>query len=221
MYIVVRRLGRVGYDEALQLQEELAFARRQDLIPDQLLLLEHNPVITLGSRAKSQHVLVSQETLDRKGIIVRSATRGGDVAYHGPGQLVGYLILKLPPEARLRRLVWNIEQCLILLLAGYGVATVRRAGYPGLWLGEDKIAAIGLAVRDRVTMHGFALNISPSMEHFALINQCGLGKGVTSLSQSGVIIDDWNELEDRLAAVWKRVAEEFPLTEINDIITGG
>ena len=198
-------------------QEELAAKRRNDLICDQLLVLQHDPVITLGSRARKENVLVSQECLEREGIMLRSANRGGDVTYHGPGQLVGYPILKLPPEAHLRRLVWNIEESLILLLDSYGVPASRKSGYPGLWVGKDKIAAIGLSVRGRVTMHGFALNVSPRLEHFALINQCGLGQGVTSMKKAGVEIAAWDKLEDNLEACWRSVFDRHPLQALWDL----
>jgi len=207
----VRKLGKIGYDDALNLQEELAAARKQDLIPDQLLLLQHDPVITMGRRAQPESILVPVELLEREGIIVRRASRGGDAAYHGPGQLIGYLILKLPPAASLHRLVWNIEESVKILLESYRVTADRKPGYPGLWIGEEKITAIGLAVREGVTMHGFALNVSCRLDHFALINQCGLRKGVTSLSNAGVEVTDWEKLERGLEASWRDVFSRFPL----------
>jgi lipoate-protein ligase B len=211
MELCVRKLGKIGYDNALNLQEQLAAARKNDLIPDQLLFLQHDPVITMGRRAQPENILVSADFLEQEGIIVRRTNRGGDAAYHGPGQLVGYLILKLPPAAGLRRLVWNIEESLNILLGSYEVQAERKSGYPGLWIGEAKIAAVGLAVREGVTMHGFALNVSPRLEHFDLINQCGLGKGVTSMSMTGVEVTDWAELERGMEASWRDVFHRFPL----------
>ena len=221
MEFVVRKLGMLGYDDALKLQEELLSARIKNLIPDQLLFLQHFPVITMGRRAKLANVLATEEILAQEGIIVRKTNRGGDVTYQGPGQLVGYVILKLPPWVGLHHLVWNIEESLMILLESYGVQVAKRkAGFPGLWISEAKIAAIGLALREQVTMHGFALNVAPMMAHFAFINQCGLGKGTTSLQKLGVQVKNWGELESRMELAWRSVSERFPLRQFRTAIEG-
>ena len=182
----MRWLGRVPYEHAQQLQEELVAARRQDAVPDTLLLLEHPPVVTLGSRADARHVRVEPEELARRGVGLHRAGRGGDVTYHGPGQLVGYPIVRLAPGRRdAHRYLREIEEALILAAADYGIAATREAGLTGVWVGRDKLAAIGVHLATGwITSHGFALNVSTDPAGFALIVPCGIeDRGVTSLEQ--------------------------------------
>ncbi len=179
--IAVIRLGRLEYGQALRLQELLADARRQDAIGDVLLLVQHPPVITFGRGGGAEDLRVSPEALRRAGIGLYQTERGGRATYHGPGQLVAYPILKLPDDD-LHTYLWRLEQTILDLLNSFGVAAGRVERHPGAWVGNDKIAAIGVAERQRVTMHGLAINVDPPIEHFGLIVPCGItGKGVTSM----------------------------------------
>jgi len=150
-----------------------------------LFLLEHPPVITVGRGGKEQNILVPAEVLRRQGVALRHVGRGGDVTYHGPGQVVGYPVLRLEGwqrdvHAYLRRL----EQVLMETLQEFGIASRRREGYTGVWVGEEKVAAIGVAITRWITYHGFALNVSPRLEHFALIHPCGItDRRVTSMER--------------------------------------
>jgi lipoate-protein ligase B len=181
--IRVRDLNRLGYAEAMRVQDTIVDSRSRDEIPDTLLLLEHPPVITLGRRATMQDVHASEATLRELGVEVQRATRGGLVTYHGPGQLVGYSIVKLRP----RRLtvpcyVRALEQAIVAALAEIGVEAHIDEQHVGVWTAQaGKIAAIGVAQRHGVTLHGFAINLQPDLSHFNLINPCGIGNlGVTS-----------------------------------------
>ncbi len=183
----VRWLGRIAYDEALGLQRRLVEARRRGEVPDQLLLLEHPHVITLGVkvRADRSHILADEAELAARGVTVHEAGRGGDVTYHGPGQLVGYPILDLAPErCDLHRYVRDLEETLIRAVAGYGIRAGRLAGLTGVWVGDEKVAAIGVRVSRWITSHGFALNVSPDLDYFGLIVPCGItDRGVTSMAR--------------------------------------
>lgn len=183
----VRRLGLVPYAEALELQKRLVDLRKAEEIPDQLLLLEHPPVITLGVKARNDrsHVLVSPAALGEQGVELFETGRGGDVTYHGPGQLVGYPILDLRPDrCDVHRYVRDIEEALIRVAGAFGIAAGRTAGLTGAWVGDDKLAAIGVRISRWVTSHGFALNVGTNLSHFDLIVPCGItGKGVTSMER--------------------------------------
>lgn len=186
----VHRLGRVPYGEAHALQQRLQEARIEGRIPDVLLMLEHEPVITLGRGAKVGNVLLAQEMLAARGVELHETGRGGDVTYHGPGQLVGYPILDLSPDRRdVRRYVRDLEEVMIGVAADHGLAAERIEGLNGTWLrdpelGDRKLGAIGVRISRWVTMHGFALNVTTNLDHFALIVPCGIrGKGVTSLER--------------------------------------
>jgi len=180
--LAVRDLGCISYADAVRLQDDLAEQRRLDEIPDTLLLLEHPPVITLGRRAAPSDVYLSERELHRRGIALHQATRGGLVTYHGPGQLVGYPIVKL----RARGLtvpcyVRALENAVIVALSSVGIDARLDEGHVGVWTDRGKIAAIGIAQRHGVTLHGFAVNLQPDLTHFELINPCGIGDlGVTS-----------------------------------------
>jgi lipoyl(octanoyl) transferase len=181
----IRRLGTVPYAEALELQKELVEARKAGAIPDQLLLLQHPPVITLGVKARSDrsHVLASPEALDEQGVELFETGRGGDVTYHGPGQLVGYPIFDLRPDrCDVHRYVRDLEEALIRVAASFGIAAERVPGLTGVWVGNDKLAAIGVRISRWITSHGFALNVGTNLDRFGLIVPCGItGRGVTSL----------------------------------------
>jgi lipoate-protein ligase B len=177
-------LGRVAYEAGLRLQRALAEAVSAGA-DDVLLLLEHPPVITLGRRASRADILVDPAVLAARGIAVHETNRGGLVTYHGPGQLVGYPIAQLRAltGGDVVRYVWGLEEAMIRALAALGVAAGRDPQHHGVWVGEAKIGAVGVAVSRGVTMHGFALNLQPELAHFALIRPCGLaGRPVTSVA---------------------------------------
>ncbi len=180
----VRRLGLVAYGEALDLQQTLVEERRAGCVPDLLLLLQHPAVITLGVRRDSRsHVTASDGQLAMHGIEVHEAGRGGDVTYHGPGQIVGYPILDLRPDrCDVHRYVRDLEEVMIRVCADYGVAAHRADGLSGAWVGTEKIGAIGVRISRWITSHGFAFNVNTRLEDFQLIVPCGIAdRGVTSL----------------------------------------
>jgi lipoyl(octanoyl) transferase len=185
--IEVHRLGVVSYADALELQTHLVEQRRANEIPDQLLLLEHPPVITLGVKTRNdrRHVVATPETLQEQGVEVFESGRGGDVTYHGLGQLVGYPIMDLRPDrCDVHRYVRDLEEMLVRVAADFGVAARSIPGLTGVWAGDDKLAAIGVRIARWVTSHGFALNVSTNLAHFNLIVPCGItDKGVTSLER--------------------------------------
>lgn len=196
-----RRLGVVPYGTALELQTELVRRRRAGEIEDQLLLLEHPHVITLGTSAHEEHVLVGEEERRLLGIELFETGRGGDVTYHGPGQLVGYPILDLKPDrCDLRRYVRDIEEALILALAAFGIEAGRIQGLTGVWVGDEKVAAIGVRVSSGwITSHGFALNVTTNMGFFESIVPCGIrDHGVTSLAR---LLPEPPTMDDVIAAV--------------------
>ena len=180
-------LGCAGYDLALQDQHRLVERVRQAVEEKAyLLLVEHvPPVITIGRSGRAEHILVSADQLAAEGIEIHKTTRGGDVTYHGPGQLVAYPILRLDLHGRdVHRYLRDIEGAVIRLLGKFDIEGRRRKGYTGVWVGEEKIAAIGVAVRRWVTYHGLALNVSPDLSHFEFIVPCGIrGKRATSLAR--------------------------------------
>jgi lipoyl(octanoyl) transferase len=175
----------LDYKQAWDIQHELHRRRVDDEIPDILILVEHPPVITVGKSGKDSNLLISEEALKDKGIELYRVERGGDATFHGPGQLVGYPIFKLYSGlAGVRPLVRGIEAALIKVLEGFGIDSRTEPGYPGVWVGNDKIAAIGLAVRRWVSFHGFALNVTTDLSYFRFIVPCGLkDRGVTSIKE--------------------------------------
>jgi lipoyl(octanoyl) transferase len=183
----IRRLGLVPYEEGLELQRTLVDARKADRIPDQLLLLQHPPVITLGAKVRDDrsHVLASAAALEEAGVALFEAGRGGDVTYHGPGQLVGYPILDLRPDrCDVHRYVRDLEEVMMAIAAEFGVSAARVEGLTGAWVGRNKLAAIGVRISRWITSHGFAFNVSTDLAHFGLIVPCGIAdRGVTSLGE--------------------------------------
>lgn len=177
-------LGRMAYRPCWELQRRLASARAAGALPDVLLLVEHPPVFTLGRSARPEHVLWDEEECRRRGVEVVAVDRGGDVTYHGPGQLVGYPIVHLGELGLgVRAYVHALEQAMIDLLQRMGVSAHRAPGLPGVWIGRAKIGAIGVRVSRGVTTHGFAFNVDPEVEHFTGIVPCGLrDRGVTTLA---------------------------------------
>jgi lipoate-protein ligase B len=178
----VRDLGLIGYVEAMALQDHVAEQRLNNAIPDTLLLLEHEPVITLGRRGSLEDVFLSEQQLNQQGIAVARSTRGGLVTYHGPGQLVGYPIVQLRTlKLTVPCYVRALELAIIDALAQWDIEARIDEDHVGVWTSAGKIAAIGVAQRHGVTLHGFAVNLQPDLNHFALINPCGIGAlGVTS-----------------------------------------
>jgi len=173
--VEVWRLGIVEYGAAYQLQKKLQQQRVEGEIGDTLLLLEHSPTITVGKAGSIHNILVPSETLSKMGISLYFVDRGGDVTYHGPGQLVGYTILDLSSRGGdLKRYVHDLEEVLIRTLEDFSIKAGRDPQHVGVWIDQKKIASIGLSIREWVTMHGFALNVSPALEHFSLIHGCGL-----------------------------------------------
>ena len=183
----VRELGRVAYGEAFELQRELAGQRKQGLIPDQLLLVEHPHVVTMGRNGHMANLLASDEVLRRTGIEFHHTDRGGDVTYHGPGQIVGYPILDLREWKRdVVEYVRTLEQAIIDSLGEFGIASGRGEGNTGVWVeGKGKVAAIGVHISRWVTSHGFALNVTTDLNYFQYIVPCGLAKPVTSMQAMG------------------------------------
>jgi lipoate-protein ligase B len=173
--VEVRRLGVVEYGAAYQLQKKLHQQRVQGKVGDTLLLLEHPPTITVGKAGSIDNILVPRETLHQEGISLYFVDRGGDVTYHGPGQLVGYPILDLSSRGGdLKRYVRELEEVLIRTLEDFSIKAGRDPQHVGVWIDQKKIASIGLSIREWVTMHGFALNVAPALEHISLIHGCGL-----------------------------------------------
>ena len=174
--IEVHELGRVPYDKALDLQQELVTRRRTGEVPDQLLLLEHPHVITIGSSSQRDHILLSAEEREARGIQLFEVGRGGDVTYHGPGQLVGYPILSLGPNRRdLHRYLRDLEEVILLTLVRFGISAAREEGLTGVWATGGKLAAIGVRVSSGwITSHGFALNVDPDLSFFSSIIPCGI-----------------------------------------------
>jgi lipoate-protein ligase B len=174
------------YDAALELQHWLVAARKDGRIEDTLVLLEHPPVITLGRRGDESNILVSRQWLVDQGIQVRRVERGGDVIYHGPGQLVGYSVMDLRQHRQdVGWYMHSLEEVLIRTLSGFGIVAKRLPGDIGVWLDDNrKIAALGARIEDWITYHGFALNVSTDISRFRLIVPCGLvGKEVTSMEK--------------------------------------
>lgn len=204
------QLGRVEYPDGLELQRQFTAARKGGQGSDALLLLEHPPVLTLGRGAKRAHVLASPAELAARGVEVFETDRGGDVTYHGPGQLVGYPLLHLGPGRQdVRKYVRAIEEILIRTVGDFGIVAGRIERWPGVWVersrlgGPRKIAALGVHLSRWLTSHGFALNLEPELDHFGLIVPCGITEGgVTSMAKElGTRIDP--------AAVTRRLIEHF------------
>lgn len=184
--LLTRWLGRVPYGDAARLQESLVVSRRRNECPDTLLLLEHPPVVTLGRRGDRGHVLLDRDQLARRGFEFYETGRGGDATYHGPGQLVGYPVVRLPPERRdAHRYLRDLELALIRTAESYGLAAHRQEGMTGVWVGDEKLAAIGVRLNAGwITSHGFALNVSTDLAQFETIVPCGIAdRGVTSLAR--------------------------------------
>jgi lipoyl(octanoyl) transferase len=215
----VRRLGVIGYDEGLALQRQLVEERRAERVPDLLLLLQHPPVITLGVKGDGgrANIVATNERLASLGITIHETGRGGDVTYHGPGQIVGYPIVDLRPDrCDVHRYVRDVEDVMIRVCADYGVTAGRIKGLTGAWIGAEKIGAIGVRISRWITSHGFAFNVSTNLDHFRLIVPCGISdRGVTSLEKAAGRRVAIAEVEDafvrRFAEVFERQVTQMQL----------
>ena len=185
MLCTVHQLGLVEYGEAYHLQRRLVRQRIEGQIPDTLLLLEHYPTFTIGKSGKVENLLVPKEELARQGISLFFTDRGGDITYHGPGQLVAYPVIDLRRRGKdIHKYVYDLEEVIIRTLADLSIKARKDANNVGVWVGNEEIAAIGVSIKKWVTMHGFALNVNSNLESFSLINPCGIsGKRVTSISK--------------------------------------
>jgi lipoyl(octanoyl) transferase len=189
------RLGVMGYDEALRLQNNLTQARLQKDVGDTLLLMQHPPVITMGKSGKAQNVLAPQ-ALREKNIPIIHTDRGGDVTYHGPGQLVVYPILDLQLHGlSVHAYVWNLEEVSIRVLARYGIIAGRVEKLRGVWLGQEKICSLGVHLSHWISKHGLALNVNNDLSPFSLINPCGTGRPMTSMTKILGWSPDMEEIE--------------------------
>ena len=208
-------LGVIEYSNARLLQSELAEKRRDGLIPDTFLLLEHPPTITLGRRGKRSDILASDDELVRQGVVVVETDRGGEVTYHGPGQLVCYPILdlsKAPHQPDLHAYLRRLEETIIVVLASLQLDAARFSPHTGVWVGMPekprKIAAIGLRLSRWITQHGFALNVNPCMKHFDLIVPCGIREyPVTSLFQETQREYDMSVVKERVVTAFHEIFE--------------
>lgn len=213
-------MGRQPYRPVWELQHALRKKRSAGTIPDVLLLLEHEPVITMGTRETSHEILLSPQELASRGVEVFKVERGGEVTYHGPGQLVAYPILSLRDHPRsVKKLVYHLEEVGIRVVARYGIEARRDPRYPGLWVEDRKIMAIGIAIRDGVTFHGIALNVHTDLKAFSWIIPCGIrDRGVTSIEQETgrrvdveEVADAW---EEEFCAVFGYRGTRLPPEEV-------
>ena len=212
----VRELGRIAYADAWELQQSLEAQRKLGEIGDQLLLLEHSHVLTLGRNGRQENVLVSRDRLEQLGIQFFENNRGGDITYHGPGQIVGYPIIDLREWKRdVVAYVRNVEECIIRVLARYGLEGTRDAGTTGVWTKRPdgqlaKICAIGVHLSRWVTTHGFAFNWTTDLRYFGYIVPCGLTRPVTSLEELGVGVSR-EELHRAIVEEFARVFDYDPV----------
>jgi len=217
-------LGRLSYLPAWELQHRVLAARQSGKVPDVLLLVEHDPVITLGRRAKPEHILVPPEMLAQLGVAVHRIERGGDVTYHGPGQLVGYPIVHLRERGLgAADYMHRLEDVLLGVVADFGLQGHRREGVIGVWLGHDKVAALGVRIERGVSYHGFALNVNTDLRHFGLIVPCGITDGgVTSLGKALGRPVDWQavceRVEQHFAALFHTQLEHLTREELDRLL---
>ena len=226
MNLNIVRLGHMDYAEALAVQETLLKMRQAGRIGDTLLLVEHPPVLTVGRRGSDANIKVSREWLASKGVSVYPVNRGGDVTYHGPGQIVGYLIMDLRDRGRdIRIFVADLKDVFIRLLhEEYGIeATGEDQKYTGVFVGDSKITAIGIAVKRWVTMHGFAFNVNTELSHFDWIVPCGLAdKGVTSLEKLLGGPQDFEGMNETVAGYFCKVfGMNGQRTDLSALLAGG
>lgn len=203
----VRDLGLLDYKEAWAIQRQTHAAIAEGREPPTLLVVEHPPVITFGRKGGRNNLLVREDFLREKGFSLYDIERGGDVTYHGPGQLVGYPIFKV--GRRVRDYLRQLEAVMIKVLASYNIQSVGSPGYAGVWVGDEKVVAIGVAIKRDVSLHGFAMNVHTNLNHFNYIIPCGLAdKGVTSLSKLLGREVPLDEVKPKIIAAFKEVFTE-------------
>jgi lipoyl(octanoyl) transferase len=202
-------LGRARYLEVLDLQRRLVELRQGNFVPDTLLLVEHEPVITLGRRGNRSNIMSPSAVLASEGIQIHLVERGGDVTYHGPGQLVVYPVVHLTQrDLSLRKFVYLLEETIIRVLAEFDIQAGRNLQHRGVWVSHLKVAALGVAIRRWVSFHGIALNVSPNMDHFCHINPCELkSEQVTSMAK---LLGETPNMEEVTQKVEGRFVELFP-----------
>ena len=206
--------GRTEYGAAFEQQKKRVERRRDGAVPDALIFTEHDPVYTMGMRkGADQHLIWQEDELARQGIALHQSNRGGDITYHGPGQIVGYPILSLQHRKDLHAYLRDLEEVVIRTLAHFGLQSAHRDGKTGIWLDSRKICAIGVAVRTWITYHGFALNVEPDLNHFSGIVPCGITDGtVTSMAlELGKSVDP-AEVKSRLAVEFQSIFGNTPVT---------
>lgn len=185
MLCLLCQLGQIDYWEAYNIQKRLWSRKIENGAADAVLLLEHPPTFTIGKSGKLENLLRTKEELEEEGIPLFFSDRGGDITYHGPGQLVVYPIIDLRSRGKdIHRYINDLEEVLIRTLADFSIEARRDAKHVGVWVDDEKIAAIGVRIKRWITMHGFAINVNPNLEHFSYINPCGIvDKGVTSIAK--------------------------------------
>jgi len=219
-------LGTEEYGQIFELQKELSLARRNGTIPDIVIFLEHYPCFTVGRHGGFDHILVSSQFLEGQGIRIYETDRGGDITYHGPGQLVCYPILDLNGYGRdVHLYAHQMEETLIRTLKTFGITAGRKKEYPGVWVEFAKIAAEGIGVQHWVTMHGVALNVCPDLDHFSLIIPCGISTmGVTSMAKIlGKQMDMdlvRREMRRQLSEVFDLVLEDVTIEDVLEMVGG-
>ncbi|MFZ5945788.1 MAG: lipoyl(octanoyl) transferase LipB [Bacillota bacterium] len=208
MKLSVCILGKIEYQEALTIQEKLLKLRQEDKIEDIMLLLEHPPTLTMGLRTNHANIIVPVEALEMQGVNVYQVNRGGDITYHGPGQIVGYPIINLKNQERdINKFFFKIEETFIQLLRNeYQIIANRISKYPGVWIDNEKITAIGVAFKKWVSMHGFAFNVNTDLNHFKWINPCGItDKGITSLQKIFACPQDLQRVNEEIIEYFCKV----------------
>lgn len=223
MNVNISLLGKIDYAEALAIQQKLHELRLQNQIGDTFLLLEHPPVITLGTRGVYSNILLPEKELEAAGVKIYEVNRGGDVTYHGPGQIVGYPVMDLKEHGRdIKQFVWNLEEAFIRLLKdNFDISAYRDQNkYTGVWVDNNKITAIGIAVKRWVTMHGFAFNVNTQLEHFKWINPCGItDRGVTSLEKLTGCLHDIDRMNELLIRYFTEVfGLDYKIVDIKQLI---
>lgn len=219
MKLTILNMGLTDYGKVLELQKDLLSKRQKEEINDTLILLEHPPVITMGKRTKDHHIVLSETMLKSQNIGLYEIDRGGEATYHGPGQLVGYLIFNLYKKHReLKKFIANVEEIFIKLLKEeYGITADRDLKHRGVWVCDEKITAIGISIHKAVTMHGFAFNINTNLDHFKWIIPCGItDKGITSIEKLTGNTQDMNNIK-RLTG--KYLAQIFNYDKV-EVING-
>ena len=214
---LVLNLGLRDYLEVYNLQKNLVNKRIKNKISDVLIINEHNPVFTIGRKGGKGNILVSKEELKKRGVKIYEIDRGGDIIYHGPGQLVGYPIIDLKSKGKdIHLYLRNLEEVIIRLLKDYGIHSTRIEGYTGVWVENKKIAAIGIGVKHWVSFHGFCLNVNPNLSYFNMINPCGIkDKGITSMARLTNFKDNKNKSSQLINSFIKHFGAVFSLRMIN------